>query len=200
MYKYIRHIYLLGAIISLLIGGSIAYMGNNADSAMLIVAGFIFLVGGVVLIVIRHKTSSIDYEPAQVKIEGEAGEAREAIVKKVSNEKGKILINSLNIYPDEVKFENTYNPIGLPWKCLNDGKEYYVHDWDPKQNKLVAFTLPDDDENKMYYDPAEFANPVTMPSYKKYLTSSMTTMQKISVGLLLICIVGELIGIVAVGG
>ena len=60
--------------------------------------------------------------------------------------------------------------------------------------------LPDDDENERYYDPIEFANPVTMVSNLKYFTWSASTMQKISIGVMALVIVGEIIGIIVLGG
>jgi len=35
-------------------------------------------------------------------------------------------MNSLCIYPSEIKFEDVYEPEGYPWECQNDGKKYFV--------------------------------------------------------------------------
>jgi len=67
-------------------------------------------------------------------------------------------------------------------------------------DKLTEFKLPDDDDTQRYYDPAEFANAVTMPSNKKYFSWSFSTMQKVSIGVMALVLTGEIIGIVAIGG
>lgn len=106
--------------------------------------------------------------------------------------------NSLNIYADRVAFEDESNPVGMPWTNFHDNALYYVHFKDG--DKLEPFKLPDDDENERYYDPKEYANVITMPLNKKYFSWAPDLFKKIAIGAMLIIIIVEVIGLVALAG
>jgi len=149
----------------------------------LILLGFAGLAGGFLLFLSWRKLGDIRLIG---KRQGKEGESYKAP-------------NSLNIYPNKIVFEFEENPIGQEQKDYNDGKYYFVHK-KFEGDGVEEFTLPDDDDKERYYDPGEFANPITMPSNKKYFTWSASTMQKISVGVMAIVIAGEIIGLIAIGG
>jgi len=178
--NYIKSLYLIGAISSFVVGGFVAFMGNSLSNPLLIVFGFFGLAGGFMLFWAWRRIGDV------------------RLIKR--DEGGKPLLppNSLNVYEKMIEFAHVDKPKGQSVKCLNDGKFYHVHiDGDSKEG-LKELQLPDDDEKERYYDPAEFANPVTMPSNKKYFTWSASTMQKISVGIMALVIAGEIIGLIAI--
>lgn len=180
--KWLRGMHLLGILALGIIGGAVAFLGNNADNPLLIIFGFAGMAGSVMLFQQwRHMSA------ARILVEKEEG--GEALPQ-----------DCLVIYPDRIAFPCSFiNPPGQPQKCYNDGKFYPV--LCPNEvGELVEFKLPDDDEKERYYDPREFANPVTMPSNKKYFTWSATLMQQVSVGLMAIIIGGLIMGLIALGG
>lgn len=173
--KKVRLLYLLAAVVSFGVGGSIAYIGNEAGNVLLIVVGFAGLAGGVMLL----------------KQWREVREARQI---------GKAVVNSncLTISDSHIEFvrlEETKLE-GLSQKCYNDGRYYHVHKINNAEG-LTHFELPDDDENERFYDPSEMANVVTMPSNKKYFTWSASLMQTIRVGLMALVVAGLIIGLIA---
>jgi len=179
----IKHLYLSGSIALFALGGFIAYMGNATGNPLVILLGFAGMAVGFLLFRAWRNRSEVRHIGKDKG--GESGDGE--------------IPNSLNLYPDKVEFAYVENPLGQSQKCLNDGKYYHVH----KANilgELEEFKLPDDDDKERYYDPTEFANPVTMPSNKKYFVWSFSTMQKISVGVMALVIVGLIIGLVAMGG
>ena len=179
---HIRPIYLVGAIALFGVGGTVAYIGNLEGNPLLIALGFGGLVGGFLLFLAWLRRSDIRH------------------IRGGKEERGKDYKppNSLNLYPDRIEFIYEEAPKGQSQKYLNDGKYYHVHE--VPEEEIKEFRLPDDDEKERYYDPGEFANPVTMPSNKRYFTWSASTMQKISVGIMGIIIAAEIIGLVAMGG
>lgn len=107
--------------------------------------------------------------------------------------------NCMNLYPDRIAFEYSDTPQGEDHLILNNNKRYYFQKHDGNGG-FVPFILPDDDASEHYYDPGEFANPVTMPASKKYLNWSATPLQTVSVIVMVVVIVGELIALIAVPG
>ena len=178
--NHIKDLYLVGSISSAVVGGVVAFIGNSLGNPVLIVFGFCGLAGGFMLFRAgRH-----------------IGDVR--LIKNGEGDKPLLPPNSLNVYEKKIEFAHIEKPKGQSVKCLNDSKFYHVHiDGDSKEG-LKELQLPDDDEKERYYDPAEFANPVTMPSNKKYFTWSASTMQKISVGIMALVIAGEIIGLIAI--
>jgi hypothetical protein len=71
-----------------------------------------------------------------------------------------------------------------PQQCLDTGKWYYVHMYDPIRKELRPFVLPD----KQYYSPVEFVNPLTMPASKKVLKPKQKLGEKLRPVLLLIAL------------
>ena len=121
----------------------------------------------------------------------------------------KINANALNIYYgkdengkvfcDRITFEEMAEKdikSKHPQRCLDDGKWYYVHIYDPNKKELVPFTLPD----TQYYDPREMVNPATMPATKKVLKPKPTLGEKLRPVLLVVAI--GILGIIfiATGG
>jgi len=183
--QYGKRLRLIGAIMVFVVGASIAYLGNEAANPLMIVPGFLIMAGGFMLFLSWRRSGDIRH-----------------IVKKEDGEEVVITAppNSLNIYLNKVEFAFVENPLGQSQKCLNDGKYYHIHKVTEGQDGevLSEFVLPDDDETERYYDPTEFANPVTMPSNKKYFTWAASTMQKISLGIMALIIFGLVIGMVVV--
>lgn len=126
-------------------------------------------------------------------------------------EKVKVNANCLNIYYkkdgnenikcDRIAFEEMISPeiydemeavlpgqirgdiiSEMPQRCLDDGKFYYVHIFNPELNKLVPFELPD----IQYFDPREMVNPVMMPAVKKELKPIPALGEKLKPVLLLV--------------
>ena len=96
-------------------------------------------------------------------------------VAKHIGETPKAQVNSLCLYPYEVKFEDVYNPAGQLMKCRNDGKYYHVNIQN-RDNKLVAFMLPD----TQYMDPEVFAQRVLeLPAHRKIFTRRQDLFQKL---------------------
>lgn len=180
--KWLRGMHLLGILALCVMGGAVAFLGNSTANPLLIIFGFAGMAGSVLLFQQwRHM--------GETRILREQGEDGEAVPQ-----------DCLVIYQDRIAFPCSFiNPPGQPQKCYNDGKFYPV--LCPNEvGELVEFTLPDDDEKERYYDPGEFANPVTMPSNKKYFTWSASLMQQVSVGLMAVIIAGLVVGLIALGG
>lgn len=177
--KKIRLLYLLAAILSLGVGGAIAYLGNETGNPALILVGFVGLAGGFLLIKKWYGRQST-----------------RVLSKQFAEPPNSLIISQNYIRFDRVGDEEL---LGLSQKCYNDGKFYHVLRDDGDGNGRPHFELPDDDENERHYDPTEMANVVTMPSNKKYFTWSATFMQKVSIGIMAIIIAGEIIGVVAMG-
>lgn len=173
---------LLAAAGLFICGGFIAYLGNEQGNPLVIFVGFCGLAGGFILVVKWRQQGN-------PRLIGPDGKGRR------NGQKA----NSLNIYCDHIEFAYVEKPVGQPQRGLNDGKYYNIHKT-IIEGESEEFKLPDDDDKERYYDPSEFANPVTMPSNKKYFTWSASLMQKISIGLMAAVIGGELIGLVAMGG
>ena len=94
-------------------------------------------------------------------------------------------MNSLNIYPKELKFENVNEPKGYPWDCLNDGKKYFVNIWSKEAKALIPFELPD----QQYYDPRVFAERVLgLPAHKRIFERKPKLFQKLKTALLVFAI------------
>jgi len=86
-------------------------------------------------------------------------------------------VNSLDIYPDKIVFEDVTEPEGQPWKCENDGKSYHVHIWDEENKKLKEFQLPD----QVYMDPRIFAERVLeLPAHRRIFRRKQTLLQQLS--------------------
>lgn len=74
------------------------------------------------------------------------------------------------------------HPPGQPWQCLNNGNWYYLNFFDLVASKLKPFILPDE----QYFDPAEFANVISMPAHKKLFTERQSLFQQLAPGLMLL--------------
>ena len=100
-------------------------------------------------------------------------------------------VNSLNIYPDKVVFEDLSREEiekngGQPYQCLNDNKYYYVNIFNKETNALTPFLLPD----QQYYDPGVFAQRVLeLPAHRKIFQRRQNTFQKLSPVILLLVII-----------
>lgn len=99
-----------------------------------------------------------------------------------------ITANSLNIYPDSIKFEELPRDQlkGQPRRCRNDGKYYWVNIWGTsfkgKSEGLVPFVLPD----TQYRDPKEFANNLNIPAHRDLFAREASLLEKISPGLIIV--------------
>ena len=178
--QHIKKLYLVAAVVSFCVGGLIAFVGNETSNPFLILLGFGGLAGGIMLFRTWKRQGDIRY----------TGKKKEKLAGPPPN--------SLNISLNEIEFVYEENPLGQSQKCLNDSKYYHVHK--VMLGEKEEFRLPDDDESERYYDPGEFANPVTMRSNKQYFNWSASTLQKISVGAMTLIIGAEIIGLIVVGG
>ena len=110
----------------------------------------VLIIGGVWLVLVQNLTSMFQ-TPAIIMKDGRRIEAPKAQV------------NSLNIYPDRIVFENTPEPKGQPWRWRQDGRSYYIHKADAN-GVLQAFDLPD----QAFYEPRLFAERVlTLPAHQR---------------------------------
>lgn len=85
-------------------------------------------------------------------------------------------VNSLCIYPDKIVFENIVNPTGFVWHWIDDGKPYYIYQWNAATKLLEPFALPD----QQYYDPEVYAQRVlTLPCHRKIFARKQDMVQKL---------------------
>ncbi len=180
--KQMRWLYLAAAVFAATIGGFAIVMGNNAGNPVTIVLGL-----GGIMIAIFLLNRWRDRTGARIINTGD----------KIHKDQA----NCLAISPNYIQFMHLEvdKLLGLSQKCYNDNKFYHVHRL-KDDDTHVAWELPDDDESERSYDPHEMANVVTMPSNKKYFTWSSTFMQKVYTGIMVIIILAEIIGLIAVEG
>ena len=97
----------------------------------------------------------------------------------------KDIVNSLNIYPDKIVFEDVYEPQGFPMLCVNLKKKFYVNIEDLATKKLIPFILPD----QQYCDPNVFAQRVLgLPAHRKIFERKPKLLQRLKTALLVIAI------------
>ena len=97
----------------------------------------------------------------------------------------KDIVNSLNIYPDKIVFEDVYEPRGFPMLCVNLKKKFYVNIEDLATKKLIPFILPD----QQYCDPNVFAQRVLgLPAHRKIFERKPKLLQRLKTALLVIAI------------
>lgn len=115
--------------------------------------------------------------------------------------------NSLNIYairdedvgavvPQRIVFENVYQPLGQPQRCLNTNKDYYIHIWNIEKSRLVPFMLPD----RKYTDPSILARYLGLPAQRKYLRNRESLIKLIGPGILAVGVIVGFITIIALSG
>lgn len=97
------------------------------------------------------------------------------------------------VIPQRVAFVNRNNPGGQPWKCRNNGQNYFVEIWDIAKHKFLPFLLPDQE----YTDPAFMAKYLDQPAQTKFMQHRESLMKYIGPGLLVVANIGAIIGIVA---
>jgi len=86
-------------------------------------------------------------------------------------------VNSMNIYPDKIVFDEVAEPKGQPWKCENDGKSYFIHILDEEAELLKEFQLPD----QAYMDPQLLASRVLeLPAHRRIFRRKQTLLQQLS--------------------
>jgi hypothetical protein len=93
------------------------------------------------------------------------------------------IANSMNIYPNQLKFESLPENalLGQPRLCRNDKKFYYIHmegtAFKGKESgKLIPFALPD----TQYRDPREFANNLNIPAHRRLAQRKANLFEKLS--------------------
>ena len=161
----------------------------------------VLLIGGVVLVIRQVKHRHDVGGGAMVNIGQVPSVAAEQVGGNGSTP------NSLNIYaandedigavvPKRIVFENVYEPVGQPQRCLNTNKDYYVHIWSIEKNKLVPFVLPD----LKYTDPSILARYLGLPAQRKYLRNRESLIKLIGPGILAVAVIGAFITIIALSG
>lgn len=180
---------ILPAAAMVIAGLIIAFIGNAAVSAPIIVLGAAIMAGGVMLFMSGWKTGGVRIITAD-----EIGDTTAPTVKVGG------IPNSLNLYKNKIAFECVENPIGQQQKCYNDTKWYFVHKFNYATSRLEEFSLPDDEDSQRYYHPREFANVVTMPANKKLFEPIPSLFQKIAIGIMAVVIGAEIIGLIALSG
>lgn len=179
----------------MVIGGFKLASFGAPDNYLIMAPGALILIGGFALgywgIKRRPKFRFGPSQPAPQKrvqtAEVTESEADDDATKVVSGYEA----NSINIYRDRVVYEYVQNPLGVPWRCIDDGKFYYVHAVDKDKN-LIEWQLPDNDLSKRHYDPAEFANVITMPCAKRFFEWAPNKFQKIALAAMAIIACVEL--------
>ena len=104
--------------------------------------------------------------------------------------------NALILEPQQVRFANLPSDQlqgGQSQLCHNDGKRYFVL-LQKDGAGYEQLVLPE----QRYYSPAEFANVVTMPNVRRYLSWSNSFVQTVSVVIMGLIIVGEFIALIAI--
>lgn len=174
---------------------------------MLVVSGLMVLLGVGSFILYMFNTNMIIGVPGVIigvtgvfLLKHYWGQSKDAIVTHIG-EPTKVEVNSLTIYRDRVVFENIYKPGGFLWKCINDGKHYFVN-WEvdgvKKGTKAIApFVLPD----QQYYDPQVFAERVlTLPAHRKLFTRKVDLIHKLRPVILGVIAIGVAILIIVTTG
>ncbi len=113
--------------------------------------------------------------------------------------KGEPDANSLVIRANSVGFEHIADAEGMQRRCANDGGWYHLLVED-KNKGLVEYELPDATGERLYYDPRELANVITMPANKKLFEPLPSLFQKVAVGIMGLVVVALGIVIVAMSG
>ena len=194
----------LGCLVFGVVFGAI-WMANPLNQALGLLTIALFIAGVILCIrQFRHRhdigeVTAVNITVAAVVKEGEKPASQEVI--------GVGTINCLNIYAgldadigkvvaQKVVFEAMVNPMGQPQRCLNLGKDYYVHIWDIEKGRLVPFILPD----SKYTDPSILARSLALPAQRKYLRNRESLLRLIGPGLLFVGVLIGFITIIALSG
>lgn len=180
-----QSLYVIGGLGALLVGFFLALLWAENSGDILLAMGVIVTWPGGIYLIYR----------------GIRGPERDVVI--VGSAKPTGEVNSLNIYArkdkdsgkiyaEKVAFEMTYEPLGQPQQCINNGKWYYVHIWDIGGNKLIPFVLPD----SQYFDPREFANVIKMPAHKRLFERQASMLQKVAPWIMVIAFIISLLGMV----
>lgn len=158
---------------------------------MLIIAGGI-TIAGAIMFAIYFKTQNVTVGGPSILMIGGGiilfkyywGKADDVAIQHLGAVNKK-QVNSMNLYPKKIGFEDLLEPEGFPWQCLNDKKYYFVNIMDEATNRLIPFVLPD----QQYYDPGVFAERVLeLPAHQKIFARKPSLFQKMKTGLLVIAI------------
>ena len=194
----------LGCLVFGVVFGAI-WMANPLNQFLGLFTIALFIAGVIICIrQFRHRhdigeVAAVNITVAAVVKEGEKPASQEVI--------GVGTINSLNIYASmdedigkvvaqKVVFEAMVSPMGQPQRCLNLGKDYYVHIWDIQKGRLVPFVLPD----SKYTDPSILARSLALPAQRKYLRNRESLLRLIGPGLLFVGVLIGFITIIALSG
>lgn len=172
-YSWMKIVYMTGGIVLAIIGLVMGYYYSTSMNMLLAVGAIIFLGGGGFMIYISRR---------QITKGG-------GITKYVGAPKME-QVNSLNLYPNLVEFDEVYQPRGMPWQCMDDHKYYYVNIWDNpkngKDNKCQPFVLPD----QQYMEPEYLAERVLeLPAHQRLFRRKSNLMNALKIGILLIAMV-----------
>ncbi len=165
---------LFGGALLLLVGGLLGYLWFTFMPQNIVAAALTLLsIGGGIFFIIKYFNSR--------------GMSSEIVVFPSGQAKvGKKQVNSLCIYPDRVEFVDVDKPLGQPWRCLNDGKYYFVHIFDEGKKELKVFSLPD----QQYMDPGIFAKRVLeLPAHRRIFRRKQSLLEQLSPAMALIGIV-----------
>lgn len=193
-------------ILSFIIG---SYWFTNPPNTFVGLLVVVLLAAGIVLVrrQIKHRHDRGSKTPAVVvNVDMAAGDLGDVkVAQKVSG--NGLVPNSLCIYasydedvgavvPRGVVFQHVDNPMGQPQRCINLGKDFYVHIFDIDKQKLVPFVLPD----RKFTDPMILARYLGLPAQRKYLRNRDSLLKYVGPGLLLIGVIGGFIAIIALSG
>lgn len=204
----------LPAFVLIMVGGVVGMKGSMEANMGVLFLGSLALVGGCLLMwyglnksipsgqryhqVLPDRRGQVDVKRKNL---CHGGGKRVTTVTPWSRKRvtmGTLIPNSMNIYKDRIEFEYVKKPLGMPGKCYNDNQEYFVHRLD--DGSMSEWVLPDEDEDKRYYDPKELANVVEMPAVKKYMEWVPSTFQKVAFGIMAVVIAAELITLIILVG
>jgi hypothetical protein len=116
------------------------------------------------------------------------------IVKKNSPGSPGVQANTIIIRPNIVEFDYIEGLEGMEHPCDNNGKLYHM--LIGTDGQLTDFTLPDQDQDQQFYDPQEFANPISMPANKRLFEFSPSKIKAIS--LVILAVIVAILGVVLI--
>ncbi len=187
-----RWAYLLSGILALVMAWLLGQLWAADRSNVFLTTGFLACFAGGVFLLYRSVKALRETETVITGTAIPKGIANSVNIYPVKEE------DSDRILPERISFElvgedgkvvkegvtldKGTHPPGQPWQCLNNGNWYYLNYWDLTKKELKPFLLPDN----QYFDPAEFANVISMPAHQKLFTERQNLLQQLAPGLMLL--------------
>jgi hypothetical protein len=168
-----------GTLLALIGFAIIAYLYSMNPKIPLFVSGIPLVAVGTWIIIRSWNATTTNYVTAAGNVGGPPVKGK-PVPSNVQIAKPSGAENCLNIYPPRMggaRFEYIETPPqGLPQKCDNDNRWYYVNIWDEKRMALTALVLPD----TKYYDPKEFANIFDAEPIRRFFEIRFGTLERLA--------------------